>query len=139
MYELIYTSVARRYLTHSEVEEMVESARSKNQRLGITGLLLYSKYEFIQLLEGEERVVRQLFEEIQADSRHDSVTSFYEGYIEKRGFDGWSMAFKDLDAEAEMGIIDGSKPSFPPEHPTSFANLQQNAGKKIFRMLSEQL
>ena len=38
--------------------------------MGITGLLLFIDGGFLQMLEGEERAVRELYTRIAADRRH---------------------------------------------------------------------
>ena len=70
------------YLSHDLIEPedrkkalgaLFSQARSNNKRRGITGALLVSGNTFIQTLEGEESVVRQVYETIRRDPRHEAV------------------------------------------------------------------
>ena len=96
LYELLYSSFSEREMDADALMSLLESARTNNERLEVTGLLLYCNREYMQLIEGEEEVIRSLWQSIQSDSRHYSARVMYEGPIEKRGFAGWSMGFRNL-------------------------------------------
>jgi hypothetical protein len=65
--------------------------------LGITGLLLYKQGLFLQVIEGEESLVRQLYTLISMDRRHHSLLVIDEWSIAARTFPDWSMGFRNLD------------------------------------------
>ena len=67
-------------------------ARSKNKRVGVTGALLVTDHWFVQALEGDESVVRHLYEQIRGDARHDEVTVVEEAPVDERVFSRWAMA-----------------------------------------------
>lgn len=77
---------------------MLEQARVKNERLHITGMLLYKDGNFMQLLEGEEPVVRELYATITQDPRHFRLNVLSEETTESRLFPSWSMGFQDLES-----------------------------------------
>ena len=62
MYELLYCSMATREMKEADILSILEKAREKNSRLGVTGLLVHQKRtnEFLQILEGEKEVVLSL-------------------------------------------------------------------------------
>lgn len=93
---LTYVSVATRQMTSEDLMAILKSARENNNRLGITGMLLYRDGYFIQALEGERAVVDPLFEKIKLDDRHASVLMIFEDEIEERSYGNWSMGFKQL-------------------------------------------
>jgi Sensors of blue-light using FAD len=96
LYSLIYASSAVKPFTQSQLLNLVTESRERNERLGITGLLLYKDGKFMQALEGEEGMVRSLFGEISADRRHGGVRELLECSISRRQFPYWPMGFKDL-------------------------------------------
>ena len=53
--------------------------------------------EFIQILEGDKRVLQDLIEKIKKDDRHSNVMVLAENYIEKRVFEKWSMAYHKVE------------------------------------------
>ena len=95
---LVYTSVATHDLDNDEIMQLLDAARRKNERLDVTGLLLYYKRSFMQVLEGKHEVIRELFhDQIALDDRHLCVEVRAEYEIDERKFSGWRMAFRNLD------------------------------------------
>jgi len=96
MFCLVYASAGVTEWSALEVEAMLLGFREKNASLNITGLLLYKDGSFLQALEGEESVVRKLYDTIASDPRHQQVTLMLEIPIEERSFPDWSMGLKIL-------------------------------------------
>lgn len=95
--QLIY--VSKRELTCSEkdIYEILQASIRNNRALDITGVLLYSKERFLQVLEGEYKSVMKLYEKIKKDSRHYEAIMIGLRPIKERAFPTWSMAHKSLD------------------------------------------
>lgn len=106
LYELLYSSVSTRNMQVNELLSLLHQARDKNARLGVTGLQLYRQCEFMQAIEGEEKVIRSLWNTIRFDERHFSARVIYEGLLQKRGFANWSMGFQDF-AEVNTANLNG--------------------------------
>ncbi len=107
LHELIYTSVAVSEMNENSLEAILNTARQFNSQNQISGLLIYHQKtrEFIQLLEGDRRVITDLFSNrICMDSRHMSIERFYEGPSAGRLFSEWSMAFYALDGSKPVNI-----------------------------------
>lgn len=100
MYRLIYISTATKGLTKAEIENLLENSRKNNSKADITGMLIYRDGNFIQLLEGEENAVKELFITIQKDSRHRDCTVLNEAHVDKRCLFEWSMRYKSFDGKA---------------------------------------
>lgn len=94
MYYLIYVSSAEPSFDPAQIEPMLVQARAKNQRLGITGLLVYRGGNFMQYIEGEQSSVQQLFAAISADGRHRDCVVLAEGPLRERQFGHWDMNFR---------------------------------------------
>lgn len=96
-YFLIYASVPRNlHASQTELTDLLDTCRRINTPLGITGLLLYKEGLFLQLLEGPEPAVKQIYAKIFQDSRHHSCMVINEGVADQRLFPDWSMGFHDL-------------------------------------------
>ena len=93
MFELIYHSVAMPNLGDEDVTNILETAREFNIKNNITGFLLCHNMEFIQILEGDEGIVKELYSKIRKDNRHSNVRLISQGVIEKRGFQVWNMGY----------------------------------------------
>ncbi len=96
MYYIVYVSAAVQPFSKPELLALLKNAREKNQRLGITGLLLYKDGDFIQLLEGERAAVQALYSTICKDPRHAGTIVLVAGEANQRLFSDWSMGFRDL-------------------------------------------
>jgi hypothetical protein len=95
--QLIYASSAREQMSSDELTALLATAREKNARLGLTGLLLYRGGNFLQVLEGESESVMELYNSIQVDPRHHHVMTIALHPITKRDFPNWKMGFVNLD------------------------------------------
>ncbi|RYY30180.1 MAG: BLUF domain-containing protein [Sphingobacteriaceae bacterium] len=98
MYFLIYTSYAKS-TNEQMLSVLLVQAREKNKACGITGMLLYVRGTFIQLIEGEQAQVKSLYKVIQRDERHLAPVVLMEGEIAERFFSNWSMGYKSISAE----------------------------------------
>lgn len=98
LYEVIYGSVETRFLSAIQLSELLTLARSRNQGLDITGVLLHQKGFFVQVIEGDAPIVDALLDRITRDKRHKNVAVFRRGPIQARQFAAWSMGFLELDA-----------------------------------------
>ena len=67
MRQLLYVSSTPRNITPATLDRILAASRANNALLGITGLLIYIDGGFLQILEGEERVVRELYMRISTD------------------------------------------------------------------------
>ncbi|GGE58987.1 FAD-dependent sensor of blue light [Pedobacter psychrotolerans] len=104
MYRLIYTSIASAVMQPAELIEILKYSRDWNKAHYITGCLAYiegnldkvHQCRFIQVLEGPEEEVHDLFQNISKDSRHNGVTLIKRGQIETRHFESWEMGFEKM-------------------------------------------
>lgn len=90
MYIMLYYIVFNSYLV-TKNDEMFKEFEIKNEKKGITGMLVCYENEIIQVIEGEELDVHELFKKIKVDPRHKAVTSIKEGYITNRMFQAQPM------------------------------------------------
>jgi hypothetical protein len=77
----------------AEIGRILETARHRNECLGVTGALVVRGARFAQALEGPSQAVQALFDSIAADPRHDQITTVEDGPVAARAFPGWSMAY----------------------------------------------
>lgn len=93
LYQLIYLSVANRELAPAELSALLDRVRQNNAQRDITGLLVYHRGEFMQLLEGAKDDIFALYKKVAQDARHSQVNLMWSGPIERRAFAEWQMAF----------------------------------------------
>ncbi|MGB7340040.1 MAG: BLUF domain-containing protein [Phototrophicaceae bacterium] len=104
---LVYVSVAQnRQMNNDELLRILKEARENNQKLNVTGMLLYRDGFFIQALEGEQDVVEDLYAHIAKDQRHKNIITVYQNEIKERLFTDWSMGFNRVE-DKHLESIEG--------------------------------
>ncbi|AUW60213.1 photopigment and puc expression activator [Sphingobium sp. SCG-1] len=99
---MTYISSVRGNITIEECNAILAKSRINNRRLDVSGVLLFNSKRFLQALEGEEHVIKPLFEKISADPRHAAVVMLNHRAIEARQFGSWAMAFDDGSGKADL-------------------------------------
>jgi hypothetical protein len=99
MYHIVYSSQARESMTLTTLVVLLMQARALNERQHVTGALVYGDGQFMQVMEGEESVVKGLYERVARDPRHHDVRTLAQGPIATRSFGQWSMAFGEVPAD----------------------------------------
>ena len=110
MRQLLYVSHTGRQLAPGELNDILVTARANNGVLGITGLLLHIDGGFLQMLEGEEIAVRELYTRIAADRRHADASIMLDREIPCRVFADWSMGYEcpnlnDPETAGMFGVV----------------------------------
>ena len=93
LHEIVYVSLACEDLTPAQLDKLLANSRASNEKAGLTGVLVYHRREFLQLLEGEADEVLGLYRRIEDDRRHQQIYKLWDGPIAERNFASWSMAF----------------------------------------------
>jgi hypothetical protein len=115
MYLVAYVSSAVQLFSDADLEALLKISRVNNQKVGVTGILLYKEGNFIQVLEGPKESVESVLKRIEGDQRHRGVIRLFEQETAERDFGDWSMGFKRLDSvtgEDLLGSNDLLKQSF---------------------------
>lgn len=134
MFHLIYASVATVEFGISELTELLRQSREKNMRLGLTGMLLYCNRSFLQVLEGEEHVIDELYQKIMSDPRHTQLATIIREPIPKRYFENWSMGFRSLTTE-EISEIEGVNDFY--QDRSCLANLDRGRARKLLAAFAD--
>ncbi len=96
MFRVVYISSAIKPFSESELVDLLVKSREKNSQKGITGMLLYNDGNFMQLIEGKETAVKQLYTVISHDPRHHGHILLLNEQTSESLFGEWSMAFRNL-------------------------------------------
>lgn len=79
--------------TRGAILSLLEAARTRNGRLGITGALMFNEGRFAQVLEGSREAVTEVFQSIKNDRRHSDIAVVSTRNATLRTYGTWSMAF----------------------------------------------
>lgn len=131
---LIYVSAATQSMEEAALMKLLANARENNQRLNVTGMLLYSEGTFFQVLEGDQSVIEDLFASISGDTRHQHVTKIIHEPIVSRVFGNWSMGYSGLTPK-QVATIDGLSDFFI--NPSYLVNMDHGRARKLLQAFSE--
>ena len=106
MHSLTYVSSADSDLSSDQLAHLLTLWRPRNQAAEITGMLLFSGGNIIQVLEGAESSVREVYADIASDPRHHDVTILLDEPTEQREFTRWSMGFSDV-GDLDVSSLEG--------------------------------
>lgn len=103
---IIYTSQALEPFSKRDFLDMLHESRAYNSIDNISGVLMYGNGTFIQIIEGEQENVNDLFTRILRDSRHKEVKLILDSFVDSRYFSNWAMGSADFD-DPELSFIPG--------------------------------
>lgn len=114
VHHLLYRSRATHLFSAAQLTEIITHAHPYNTYCNITGILWYGDGQFVQVLEGPEDAVLELYAAIRQDPRHEQVETLYDAAGPTRWFADWRMALTCLPPATFHGLLaqlDARQPS----------------------------
>lgn len=136
--QIVYSSKASGEICDAQIVDIHAVAIANNARRDITGMLLYSKGTFLQVLEGEAGAIDDLMEKSKLDPRHCDVELFIRNSIKFREFKNWSMGYRRLD-EADAKALLNYAPFFENGFAANRFCQQPGVSLEILKALASQL
>jgi EAL domain-containing protein (putative c-di-GMP-specific phosphodiesterase class I) len=134
LYQVVYCSTATEALTREKVERLLRMSQQRNEKLGITGMLLCAGRSFLQVIEGEKQNVETLIRSIEKDDRHRNITVIVREPIPERSFGEWTMGYADL-KKVDVETIVGTNDFFMQDEP--LAHMDQGRAKKLLDLFKK--
>lgn len=102
--QLVYISKATVPFTTDSLKELTEVANVNNEKLNVTGCMVYASGYFLQLLEGSAESVDILYRKIEKDDRHKGTKLLLESRVDedRRLFDKWFMTSFNVDTTKDF-------------------------------------
>jgi adenylate cyclase len=97
MKRITYISQLTPGVTAQDINAIAAVSVRNNQRLGVTGVLLYTAGIFFQIIEGEAATLDALYTKIAADPRHADVICLHSENMSARLYPHWDMHTINLD------------------------------------------
>ncbi len=126
MKRVIYCSQATHDVSPDELVALLEVSRRNNEKVGLSGMLLYSSQSFLQVLEGDAVALQETYARIEADDRHINLRLLMDADVAAPLFPDWTMGFEHVDDEDLADELDGFTPAT--EYPLVNPDLVTNAG-----------
>lgn len=131
LFQIVYVSSAVRPFSSNDLAHLLAQARTRNTAADVTGMLLYHDGNFMQLLEGGEKQVRETYERIKEDPRHTGIITLIQAPTSERICGDWSMGLRSISSE-EVGTSNGGLNGFLKESGRKQSTTKQ---KKALRLL----
>lgn len=87
---VIYISEHKDY-SNQNLKNIIETSQKNNPSRDVTGCLISGTNTYLQLLEGPDNSVDELYTKIKTDNRHENIEKLVEEDVETRLFKSWSM------------------------------------------------
>lgn len=126
MKRIIYCSQATHDLSPDELVALLETARHRNEQVGLSGMLLYCSQSFLQVLEGDASALDATYARIFADPRHTNLRLLMDATVAAPLFPDWTMGFEHVDDEELAQELDGFTPAL--DYPLVNPDLITNSG-----------
>ena len=119
MLSIVYSSRASEKFDEEALASLLAQSRANNERLELSGMLLFREGRFLQILEGPDEALRERYAVIADDPRHTQVHTLIEEAIDHRFFAQWSMRYE---------VITDADAATAPGYRTSFEDLEREVG-----------
>ena len=104
--QIIYTSQASEQFNKRSLLDLLHTSRGYNTIDNISGVLMHRDGYFLQIIEGEQDVIEDLFQRLNNDTRHKNIKMILDRSVERRLFSNWAMGCADFD-EPELSMLPG--------------------------------
>ncbi|MEZ4778477.1 MAG: BLUF domain-containing protein [Flavobacteriaceae bacterium] len=105
-YTICYISKAREGLNEDEIEIIFTNTKERNNAKSIKGILLYGFGNFFQVLEGERKVIEDLYlNKISEDKRHSDIVTIINYPIKNPIFEAYSTEFNIVKTNTQLDTI----------------------------------
>ena len=102
IHTVCYVSTAISTITNDNVNEIFDGIVEKNLGLGITGVLLFSHGNFMQVMEGPPQYLLPLYETIKRDERHHHIIEILNQSTSERMFENYQTGFSIVDTSDQI-------------------------------------
>ena len=110
--------------------DIYDISQKNNLETGISGCLLIGSNSYLQLLEGPDLAVENLYSKIKIDRRHKKVKKLFEQHIDEKLFSLWSMKF------APFNNVEWGNKEFDAGN---FQNITAAGAAQVFQSIKEMI
>lgn len=132
LYHLVYQSSATKQLNEKDLQTILAQSRAWNTTHDLTGVLLHSEGDILQVLEGSADEVQYIFKKIAQDVRHRNIVKLADGPVPQRHFSDWSMGFISVSPEDYRHLTGYQNP----RSPHYLASFSDNDDENLHSLLS---
>ncbi|WP_051336382.1 BLUF domain-containing protein [Aquimarina latercula] len=123
LYTISYVSTSAE-LSDFQINELLHITKLKNEDLGITGILMYSDQNFFQIIEGQKKVIKSLYQKIEKDIRHFNLIRILDRSINIPSFTSFQSTYTIVNREKDYSDLQ------------QFLEIEKNYNPKNFKNIS---
>ncbi len=90
---ICYISSADKKLGQNELNQLFNNAKINNSKFDISGILIHQDGNFLQILEGENEKIDEVYQRIKLDNRHSNILQIINHPITSSIFEGYQTGF----------------------------------------------
>ncbi len=102
---IIYRSHAHSSISRTSIMKMIELANVHNIKSDVTGILIFNGIHFLQLLEGPQVQVNEIYSRICTDTRHYNIVELLNDVAPFRRFGNAGMELIDIDLHSNEDCL----------------------------------
>lgn len=119
LHRMAWSSIPSPGFSAARLGALIAPARTRNHRNRVSGRLLYTGAHFLEIVEGEEQDLDELWSRVNGDARHEGVIRLGSEACNERWFPDWTIGYADED---EVGEDLVALRAAPPGHESTWAN-----------------
>lgn len=104
-YAICYVSTASEDVKLDVIKELLDTTAKYNNEHDIRGIMLYGEGNFFQILEGEKKLVEEIFVNIKKDLRHKNIIQVVGKDLEQGAFDGYKAEMVNESNKCDYELV----------------------------------
>ncbi len=104
-YAICYVSTASDDVKENDIKDLLDFSAKYNNEHDIRGVLLYAEGNFFEILEGEKKLVEDVFSLIQKDQRHKNIIQVVGKDVKHGAFDGFKAEKVDESNKCDYELV----------------------------------
>ncbi|WP_299215431.1 BLUF domain-containing protein [uncultured Aquimarina sp.] len=116
-------------LSDFQINDLMHCSKLKNEDLGITGILMHFGQNFFQIIEGEKKIIQELYSKIDRDSRHSNLIKIFDREIRVPSFKSFHNSYATVHREKDYTELQQFLEAEKSYNPKNFKNISYLAHK----------
>lgn len=104
-YAICYVSTASGNVKEEDIKKLLDSTARYNNAHDIRGILLYAEGNYFQILEGEKKLVEEIYSDIQKDPRHQNIIQVVGKDLKQGAFDGYKAEMVNESNKSDYNLV----------------------------------
>lgn len=105
IYTICYVSKVAPNLSDKDIQDLFKFTATINNKNKISGILLHSLDNFFQVLEGDEKCLKDLYNKIKEDPRHYELYEVYNKMTTHPVFSNYKSTFDIVKTASDLKLV----------------------------------